>query len=184
MRLSFLFPALCCLALIAGGCKGPKPVSPDIFTAIKNNNLEDVKRFVEHGVNLEYPTANAFTPLHMAVAENKPEIVKYLVEECKVTIEPKDGAGLTPLIRAAYDGNIPVAEILLKNKADIEAGDLHLKRPLHWATRRNRLQMVVWLLDRGADINALDDHNNSALMMAEQIGHTSVADLLRSRGAK
>jgi ankyrin repeat protein len=40
------------------------------------------------------------------------------------------------------------------------------------------------LLDKGAEVNAKDKYDTTALMAAEQEGHTLVVDLLKQAGAK
>ena len=176
-----LMAVLVSLAIL--GCKGPKPVSPEIFTAIRNNNLEDVKRFVAHGWKLETPTDNGTTALHMAVNLDRYEIAEFLLKSGAL-VDARDQAGLTALNRAAYAGNIRMAELMLNHKADINFGDIHMKTPLLWAARRNQMAMVKFLISKGADVKAETDHNESAAELAEQMGHTEVAAHLRALGAR
>jgi ankyrin repeat protein len=44
--------------------------------------------------------------------------------------------------------------------------------------------VVKLLLERGADVNAKDDDRKTPLSLAEEEGHSDVADLLRQHGAE
>ena len=55
---------------------------------------------------------------------------------------------------------------------------------LHWAVRRNRSPEIVgFLLDHGADIDAVRHDGRTAYALAVVSGQTAVADLLAARGA-
>ena len=51
------------------------------------------------------------------------------------------------------------------------------------ATNTGDAELTRRLLDAGADINALDDHGQTALMNAAHNGHLEVVELLVKRGA-
>jgi ankyrin repeat protein len=160
----------------------PKPIAPDIYTAIENNNLEDVKRFVKRKENLEQRNQAGFAPLQAALAKNRFDIAEFLVQSGAL-IDCKDNAGLSPLARAAFDGNVPAAEFCLHHKAVVDFGDLHLKTPLMWAARKNKQQLVALLLNAQANIHEKDDHGQTALMLAFQMGNKEVVNYLIARGA-
>ena len=48
----------------------------------------------------------------------------------------------------------------------------------------SRTDNVRALLDAGAAVNEKNDKDYSALMLAEENGHTEIAELLRKTGAK
>lgn len=54
------------------------------------------------------------------------------------------------------------------------------KRPtvLYWAAHNNRLETARKALQSGADINAVNDQNRTALWIAADKGHTEIARLL------
>ena len=52
------------------------------------------------------------------------------------------------------------------------------------AARAGNVEAMEQLLEKGADIDALDEHGQTALMLAAMAGHAAVARFLISRGAK
>ena len=52
------------------------------------------------------------------------------------------------------------------------------------AIKRNNVQMVLDLLGRGADVNALDRHGQTALMLAAHAGHRELVETLIAHRAK
>lgn len=58
-----------------------------------------------------------------------------------------------------------------------------MNREWREATNSGDLTRVCELLDAGSDINALDEHGQTALMNAAYRGDTELAQLLISRGA-
>jgi hypothetical protein len=72
-----------------------------------------------------------------------------LITKHKAPVAPKDGKGCTPLHAAAAAGNSPMAQLLLRHKADVsDAGPGHT--PLHAAAKRASVPVVDLLLGAGA----------------------------------
>lgn len=46
------------------------------------------------------------------------------------------------------------------------------------AVKHNNVQVVLELLERGADVNALDRHGQTALMLAAHAGHGAIVETL------
>ena len=56
--------------------------------------------------------------------------------------------------------------------------------PLNHATRRGNISLVVYLLERGADVNALGSNGSTSLHEAAKRGREDVVRVLLERGAK
>ena len=97
---------------------------------------------------------------------------------------------LSPLFRAALDGDTESAAILLNQGADISARDVNGYTALHYAVtagpnRPDRVAVAELLLDWEADPNALEKRGNTPLMLAlkqKQKSYRAMALLLLSRG--
>ena len=54
---------------------------------------------------------------------------------------------------------------------------------LLWAAKNGQIEAVKLLLDKGANIEAKDKSDRTALVLAVSNGRTEVEELLRKRGA-
>lgn len=55
--------------------------------------------------------------------------------------------------------------------------------PIHYAADYGQTDVVTYLIERGADVNAKDKHGISALLAAIWEGHTSCVKLMIQKGA-
>ena len=79
-------------------------------------------------------------------------------------------------------GHNDVAELLLANKAEVNAKDKSEWTPLHWAAMKGHKAVVELLLANGADVNAKANNGGTPLHLAEDRGQEDVAELLRQHG--
>lgn len=95
---------------------------------------------------------------------------------------PRYGAS-TPLHLAAANGHNDVVELLLTNKADVNATDDSGRTPLHLAVTNGNTDTVKLLLANQAKINTRDIYGTTPLHYAADKGHLEVVKLLLSSGA-
>ncbi|KAF2210667.1 hypothetical protein CERZMDRAFT_45144, partial [Cercospora zeae-maydis SCOH1-5] len=128
------------------------------------------------------------TALSTAVRESPFPIIEMLLPHAG-QIFP--GSLLHMAIFRTLDDRKAVVDYLLQNGAPIDEL-LHwdnpnaaaceffaLGTPLYYAAAAGDVQMVRFLLGRGADANVRSSHGDTALQKAEAKGHTHVGDCLR-----
>jgi ankyrin repeat protein len=135
------------------------------------------------------------------------EFVKEMVAlGAKVNLQSKAGVpgrgvlgtpGATPFLAAASTADLPFLQMLVKLNADPNLPNAQGTTPLMAATgvgvgapaeaagiEPEVLEVVPLLLKLGADVNAVDRHNETAMHGAAYRNHPRVVQLLADRGAK
>ncbi len=181
--------------------------------AVMNNDLHMAKRHLALGesVNQVIPDQGEATPLHKAVAQQNPKMVKLLLDHgAKVdavnsggetplfNARSKDVAALllknganpnyqssrgTVLMRAIDRDYFEIAKILIRNGADVNASmpGFQDTSPIQLAVHRGNIGVVQWLVDKGAHIKTKKG-SRSLLHTAAQHNRLDVAQFLSRKG--
>jgi len=96
-------------------------------------------------------------------------------------IESQDGR--TALDWAAAFDNLPMAQLLLRYGAHIDARDKLGNTALHYAAERGRIDFMRFLIAQKATIDAGNRQGLTPLMIAAQHGQAAAARLLLASGA-
>src|SRR5438105_1096956 len=126
-----------------------------LVTAAKRGDTKEVRRLAEEcGANLTIIKEQACSesPLHVAVIEDRMEVIKYLVTT-GMDIDSRSFGGRTPLYVAAGYGKSKIVRFLIKTGADLEL-DSESWTPLHIATFNGYEDVVRILVKAGANVFA------------------------------
>ena len=130
------------------------------------------------GATLLWTHADAQQPNPGAVETFEPEF------DVGVEMRPRAGVfGITELMMAALEADIPKAKQLLDAGADINERDDSQSTPLMWAVHSGDVEIVRFLISQGADVRAKAYRNATALMVAMTGNHESSAVALIDAGA-
>ncbi|XP_023670591.1 glutaminase kidney isoform, mitochondrial-like isoform X1 [Paramormyrops kingsleyae] len=94
-----------------GGDQRVKSVINLLFAAY-TGDVSALRRFALSSMDMEQRDYDSRTALHVAAAEGHSEVVRFLLEACKVNPEPKDRWGNTPMDEAVHFGHHDVVTIL------------------------------------------------------------------------
>ncbi|KAJ5788451.1 hypothetical protein N7457_003441 [Penicillium paradoxum] len=161
--------------------------------------LQTVRNMITNGANIETTKKNRkgssfdrlmedVTPLGMAVLHGHYAVTVLLVESGANINTQFFTPKTTPLEVAAYWGRLEIVAYLVKTMIG-RCGtlqDIPYSGPISEAVSRNQVEIVRFLLDKGADIESKDCHGDSLLCQAINIwGHSGgeVGVLLIERGA-
>ena len=120
-----------------------------ILMAALNNEMDVLKTLYDYNVTISQADANEV--LWQVVAQNKkPELIKMLINLYKAQVDkPKDG--MTPLVKAVRNKNLPMVKELLANKANINLiADRAIGSPVQNAVEVRDLIIENFLRDNGA----------------------------------
>ena len=120
--------------------------------------------------------------IHKAAEGGHSSWVEALLKGDPALVFSRDDAGWTPLHSAAVSGQKNVVELLLANKADVNAKNSDGKQPLHLAAESGHEPVAVLLLANGAEVNSRDSRGDTPMDHAAGNGHMDLAELLRQQG--
>jgi ankyrin repeat protein len=180
--------------------------STALALAASNGHTETVKVLLARGAMVNLRNKFGFTALFCAASNGHPETVAVLLAN-GAQVNEKINDGWTALITAAQEGHTEIVKVLLANGANINERGNHGRTVLMWAagyenrgaldqlavarlvvkdngeSEKNHIETVKVLLAHGADTNAKDDNDATALMLAAQNGHSEIVRLLKDAGA-
>ncbi len=159
------------------------------FDAVKRGNLEDIKKMVAAGQNIEAKDTASLgqTALGWAAFIGYMDIVEYLVEQ-GADIRATDKADVYNTLKSAVLGNnVEVVKYLynlLKDESDWDAVESDGETLFMVAAVDGRLETVKFILQFNPDLNVIaPKFNVSPLSGACDRGFDDVAQLLIEKGA-
>ena len=146
-----------------------------------------------------YVVTERYDSLHEAVEEGDTFAVRCFILRLADVNEKESVSGWTPLYRAATSSHTELAELLIRNGADVNAKDEEGETPLHEVAKCGYTEVAELLIDKGADVNARDNDGwtplhraanpifslnvTEVLGRAAEKGYKEVAQLLIDKGA-
>lgn len=148
-----------------------------LFKAARNGLVSEVRRLIDGGIDAGARSEFGTSVLDQAAQNGKEEVVRFLLEEKRVSAKEANKSGVTPLHLAARNGHEAVVRLLIENGADPKASDKDNCTPLHRAASSGYVGVISAMLDR-VDLNVLGPNGRTALHMAAGSGRVEVVKLL------
>jgi len=169
-------------------------------------DLAKLEAFIQEGVDINALDSHGYAPLHYAVQNGQKEVAELLIAR-DADVNATNNGGNTPLHFAVRAGHKDIVELLITKGADINAKDTLGRTPIDLAVNQGRkeiaklllskgcdvslytaayigdLQRVEKFIDDGADVDAKDQKDQTALHYAAKAGQIAVAKLLIANGA-
>ncbi|KAM6976379.1 ankycorbin [Tautogolabrus adspersus] len=146
-----------------------------LHLAAKNNHIECCKKIIQSKSPVDAVDGSGKSALHHAAASGNIQTVQLLCE-LKTTVNLKDADGLTPLLLSAKHAE--VCSTLLDYAAEINTCDNSGRTALMLACESNAVSVVEVLVQRGADLSAVDSQGHDVAHYAKQAGNSEVKAVL------
>lgn len=156
------------------------PSADNMVAAAKGGDAETVKEGLQAGFDPNYKDSQGNSLLIHAAANSNAEIVAVLLKGgADPTMQNKSGDDA--LNYGAIKGNLSIVQQMLK--AGLPVNRKQGWQPLSYAIYGKSLDVFNYLMDHGADPNANNPSQASALMIAALQGQEEMADRLLKAGA-
>ena len=153
-----------------------KNISPDtaLHIACRYDRLEMAEILIENGADYNEPAwaddyyGSALTPLQSTIIRAaSPKLAKLLIEK-GADLEKQSSRGYTALHMAVFRDQFEIAEIIIKNGADVNFINFNAdgQNPLHLAATKNYPKIIKMLIDYGAEIHARNIQGDDALQLS------------------
>ncbi|WP_342262608.1 MULTISPECIES: ankyrin repeat domain-containing protein [unclassified Spiroplasma] len=156
-----------------------------IRSVIVQGNLDLLELIITKEPELINVNNNDLTFLQVAIANNKIDIVKWLLANANGANVNEEGKyDSTPLYTATFYGYLDIVKLLLEKGANVNARAKNVNIPLHVAIDRGYLDIVSLLLNNGANVNAKNNKGEPPLSTTIIfLGNLDIVKLLLEKGA-
>ena len=150
-----------------------------VTIATLRDNPETLNLLIAAGADITVVDRKDNTLLHHAAYSNSIDVASILLEEGKIDLElERELYGFTPLLVAAFEGNVEMVEMLITHGADIEAFDDWEDTPINVAAWNGKLAVVQKLVELGANPDHANTNGNTALSHSQSQGHEDIEAFL------
>lgn len=156
-----------------------------LHCAAYRGNEEMVEFLLNRGADINATTENGNTALHLATEKGHRKVMKLLLSR-KVNVEITNRKGAPALHVAVGTANDEATvPLLVKSGANINSQNVLTKdTALHLAVEYKRPRILLFLLDRGADMNLPNKQGWTPLQLAAKTDNCEALTLLLDRGAQ
>ena len=173
---------ICAFALLSTIAKqgAANPTPSDFARAIRANDLIALQALASSPAAANVGDKLKATPLHYAAIYGSPDAVRILLA---AGADPKarNASGATPLIYAAW--NLRKTQLLVEKGAEINCAQKDGVTPLMVAaSAHGNIATVRYLIEKGADVRALDQQHGSASLRSSMMTDPETIQLLLAHG--
>jgi ankyrin repeat protein len=151
-----------------------------LHCAANVGDVSGVRQLLAAGATVDVRNVHGTTPLMLAAQQGRLEVVKALLD-AGARLDRRDGFGGTALLHcAAFTGNVPTLDLLLRRGADINAVEQEGKNALMLSIEAKHAEAALLLVERGASCDQRDRGGLTAIGLIESMRPASDAERFQS----
>ncbi|CUG86563.1 ankyrin repeat protein, putative [Bodo saltans] len=142
--------------------------TPLMFAA-ERGNLDIVRLLVASGADVNVLDFNGNTALTLAAQYGAPHVIKFLLES-GATLSPSNQQGSTPFLQASKGWKLDCVAVMIARGVNVNEcdGDRRCTALMNAASRGN-ISMMRLLIKSGANVDAVNKNNETALHFAARL---------------
>jgi hypothetical protein len=152
----------------------------DFFKAVKFDNVRTVQALLQRGFDPNTVNPEGVPALMLAVREPSLKVAELLASWPKTKTELRNDKDESVLMLAALKGYFSLVQKLVEHDADVNKTGW---TPLHYAASAGHVQIIEYLLEHSAYIDAESPNGTTPLMMAAMYGSPEAVKVLIQAGA-
>ncbi len=174
--LMFVLQAFVALAVVPAGAQDAVAIQ----RALGVDDDRSIQRWLEAGGDPNRLDEKGQTPLIVALRDESFKVAAVLLAHPSTRVDAPNAHGETALMMAALKGHLEWAKRLVAKGAAVNRDGWS---PLHYAASGGGHEVLRWLIEQGAAIDAPSPNRSTPLMMAARYGASESVDWLLGRGA-
>jgi ankyrin repeat protein len=158
---------------------------PLVYAIQSGSNFDTLQCLVQElGADVNRGETEYKTPLFIAAAEGRPDIMRFLVTKLGADVNQGNESQLSLLVGAVEVGRIDLVQLLVGELgADVNKATYDGRTPLFYAAEEGHIAIVQCLVKLKVDVNCKEISGEQALWYAASNGHLEVLRCLLRNGA-
>ncbi|XP_050509347.1 uncharacterized protein LOC126886449 [Diabrotica virgifera virgifera] len=159
---------------------------PVHMISMRDYNIDIFKYLKDKGANLSISNKDKLTLVHKAARNGAFEVLRYLVEDCKMDVNVSDVNGNLPVhMIKMVDGNVKILKYLKEKGANLSISNKDKRTLIHKAARNGAFKVLRYLVeDCKMDVNVSDVNGNLPVhMISIRDYNIDIFKYLKDKGA-
>ncbi len=152
----------------------------DFFRAVNTDDVGTVRRLLAEGFDPNAVDAKGNSALYLALRYKSLKVAKALIDAPGIKLNQLNPYDENALMIAALQGDLDLVKLMVEKGAEVNKPGW---TPLSYAATKGHTDIVAYLLEHHAYIDAEAPNGSTPLMMAAYFGYDSTVKLLLEEGA-
>ncbi len=152
----------------------------DFFRAVNVDDVDAVRDLLARGFDPNAVDSKGNSALYLALRYQSLKVARLLIDDPHIHLDQLNPAGENALMIASLQGDLDIVKLMVAKGAEINKPGW---TPLAYAASKGHTDVVRFLLDHSAYIDAAAPNGTTPLMMAAYFGYGSTVDALLDAGA-